>query len=271
MRMSLKKNADTQGYDPAKDVNAYPVLGGDGAYAFNVYDTYVDIISNDTYVDRFYAVSGIDNEKRVITLDYLGEKTDTTDTRTEPAVVPADKSSMEISTPIFDDVPSTSSYALALASLKRNGSIQGYDDGTYKPDSLINRAEFTKIMMGNATQSLKIYDCSVKIFSDVSTSEDTWYRDPVCHAFNEGIIAGYSDGTFKPEQNINYAEAAKIIVNAFNSAPNETTDPWYLQFINVFDSINGKPSTVESPDQKITRGEMGLMMYNFMDHALELQ
>jgi hypothetical protein len=265
-----EKNSQKTDYDPELDVNAYPVLGGPNAVGFDTSDAYVDLPTQDTTLQRYYAVTGIDNSKRSISLKLLGEKTDTKDSRTQPEAVPANMNSIQISTPIFGDITTSSPYALALANLKRNGSIQGYADGTFKPASLINRAEFTKIMMANYTSS-ETYDCAVAVFSDVSAAKSNWYRNPVCAAFHEGVIAGYSDHTFKPEQNINYAEAAKIIVNAFGVAPSEKTDPWYLQFTNVFDSINGKPSTVQAADQKITRGEMALMMYNFTGHALELQ
>jgi len=47
---------------------------------------------------------------------------------------------------VFSDVPDEASYAPAVTNLQKDGIIEGYEDGTFRPDATINRAEFTKII-----------------------------------------------------------------------------------------------------------------------------
>jgi len=130
---------------------------------------------------------------------------------------------------VFTDVTYTNKYYTALKYLKDNGIVGGYSDGSYKPDNKINRAEFTKIIIGAVTTQealtncaanyTKVGDYNVTLFPDVvfvmvGGNEPSWFFDYVCVAKFNGIIKGYSDGTFKPDRNINFAEAAKIVTNA---------------------------------------------------------
>lgn len=131
---------------------------------------------------------------------------------------------------IFSDVINGDSNFEAISWLWDNGVIEGYADGTFKPDITINRAEFLKMVYeadpafvsssGNEKACVEIgYDgpggnpdpaaCDYKPFSDVKAS--AWYNDYVLQAKAEGIIEGYKDGTFRPDQPISYAEAVKII------------------------------------------------------------
>jgi|WetSurMetagenome_2_1015567.scaffolds.fasta_scaffold113240_3 hypothetical protein len=175
---------------------------------------------------------------------------------------------------IFSDVEATSTYNDALTYLKPRGIIQGYSDGTYKPDNQINRAEFTKIavgLLGPETQ-----DCAATTasfagkFSDVETS--VWYADFVCLALNNNIIAGYPDGTFKPAQNINFAEAAKIIANADMLTVTTPTgsDPWYKGYVDALAAKNAIPATIKSFDQIITRGEMAEIIFRLKAEKTDL-
>lgn len=85
--------------------------------------------------------------------------------------------------------------------------IDGYADGTFRPLDSINRAELIKLLMSGANlqadQNLK------SCFSEVGA--EGWYVPWVCTAKQKGWVGGYADGTFKPENTVNKAEAAKII------------------------------------------------------------
>ncbi len=98
-----------------------------------------------------------------------------------------------------------------LASL---GIIDGYEDGTFKPDNTVKRSEFAKMivcMLGleNAANLLK---GEAGPFSDVAGTH--WASGYINVAEMKGIVGGYPDGTFKPEGTITYAEALKMILAA---------------------------------------------------------
>lgn len=91
---------------------------------------------------------------------------------------------------------------------QEKGLISGYEDGTFKPDNSVIRAEFV-IMLNKAlgfTQKGNV------TFSDVSAN--AWYYDAVAIAVEAGYCAGYEDGTFKPNATITRAEAAVMIAKA---------------------------------------------------------
>lgn len=270
---NYQKSSQDKSYNPADDINAYPLppLEVVEGSTLNPEDELVDMTAKDTYFHRVYTINGIDNERRLFFITHLEDKTDITAQKARETVnVPANLDmKLKTDTPVFKDIPANSTYAKAVLDLKRKGVVTGYTDGNYKTDNLINRAEFAKIIMTNY-RGTETYDCTLKIFRDVPSDADTWFRDPVCNAYHEGIITGYPDMTFRPGQHINVAEAAKMIIKANKVVPEKETDPWYRAFMSIFEKFNGIPPTISSPAQAITRGEMALLMYAMNEHVLEL-
>ncbi len=159
-------------------------------------------------------------------------------------------------TGIFSDVTSDTMYSEAITYLKDNNIVQGYPDGTFAPDSNINRAEFTKILVGAVNDGdITGSNC----FPDV---QDEWFAPYVCTAKKLGLIDGYPDGTFKPAEPINFAEAAKIIANAFKIQLGED-DPsaWFKKYITALQVEKAIPLSVEYFDEKITRDEMSEIIW----------
>lgn len=167
----------------------------------------------------------------------------------------------------FSDVSFTAENSEAIEYLKEKDVVDGYSDGTFKPDNKINRAEFTKIIIGAKFDQETIDSCIEKnvatgsktvFFPDVP--RDAWFAPFVCVAKTKGIISGYPDGTFKPENNISFAEEAKIIVNTFGFEV-EAGDNWYEGFVRKMDELNAIPRTVESFTEAVDRGEMAESVY----------
>jgi len=137
------------------------------------------------------------------------------------------------------------------------GIVEGYDDGTYRPDNEINRAEFTKILIEAKFPGEAIMgdDC----FTDVPAA--TWYSKYVCFAKEQGILSGYADGSFKPAQSINLAEALKITLETyFDDIPNVGGD-WYQKYWDYADSLGLILDDWDSASQNLTRGEMAELIY----------
>ena len=85
------------------------------------------------------------------------------------------------------------------------GYINGYGDGTFRPDKAMTRAEFVKVInrVFGFTQPAKV------VFTDMSL--DLWSYNEVAIAVKEGYINGYPDNTFRPDELITREEAAKVI------------------------------------------------------------
>lgn len=159
----------------------------------------------------------------------------------------------------FTDVSSDYSYLDAVNFVKTEGIVQGYSDGTYKPDNNINRAEFTKILIGAAYFDEMATAGGSDCFSDVSAAD--WFAKYVCFAKDRGIIGGYPDGTFKPAQNINIAEALKITLEVyFDSIPDAPGD-WFQKYWNFADTENYLLTEWTSAASGLTRGAMAELIY----------
>ena len=111
----------------------------------------------------------------------------------------------------FEDIEWDAWYAPYVESAYELGIINGYTDGTFKPDSLVNRAEAVKIIVNTyaITNDLTLTASSLP-FTD--TVEDAWYAPYISYAYHKGVVNGFKDGTFKPEDPVTRAEFCKIIV-----------------------------------------------------------
>lgn len=173
----------------------------------------------------------------------------------------------------FRDVPPSHPNFDAIQYVLDQGIVEGYPDGTFKPDQTINRAEFTKIVTLALFGQTMIDQCGTFYsFSDVP--RDAWYVKFVCRARDGWLLTGYPDGTFRPAQSINFGEAAKILANGYNLIQRteycngklcpdvDTVDhPWYEQYVRAIAEKNAIPTSISRFDQPITRGEMAEMIY----------
>lgn len=171
----------------------------------------------------------------------------------------------------FWDVPDEHRYADAINYISRSNIVQGYPDGSFQPDILVNRAEFVKILMRYeyGADGEQLAQCTTEWpYTDVPS--DAWYIRYLCRATDDGVIDGYSDNTFRPDYPINFAEAAKImsIVDVSTGkggglGPDEEGKPWYKRYIDHLALRRAVPLSIRSVDQYITRGEMVEMLYRF--------
>ena len=106
----------------------------------------------------------------------------------------------------FSDVPDSYPNSTAISYVQSHGIVKGYDDGTYRPDSLINRAEFTKIIVAGTTTEAQRSECkfneNLLTVAPRDVDITAWYAPYVCMALLDEIVRGYPDGTFQPDQNI---------------------------------------------------------------------
>lgn len=172
----------------------------------------------------------------------------------------------------FSDVISTHPYYEAIQWAQGQGIIEGYADGTFHPDAVINRAEFTKIVIGANFTSPAFRSCDPNVMYSYSDAEkETWYSPYLCLASQHEIVKGYADGTFRPEKNINFAEAAKIVAllstykNGIQTPdlrlPQDTGGPWYDVYVRHLKNKGVIPPSISAMDQLVTRGEMVFMMH----------
>lgn len=179
----------------------------------------------------------------------------------------------------FTDVPANSTYFESIEYLRTQNVLKGYLDGTFKPGTRINRAEFVHFVINpfildtnNMSACLKenvSSAASTIFFSDVS--RDAWYAIDVCFAKTKDLINGYPDGTYRPAHSINFVEAAKIISHVFrlNIEKNETGEFWYRPYVQRLSDLHAIPASITRFDQTMTRGEMAEIVYRLKVNATD--
>lgn len=114
---------------------------------------------------------------------------------------------------VYPDVKAGQWYNNAISTMTKAGIVDGYPDGTFRPDAPITRAEIAKIISLFAK-----LDKSESRFSDIAGH---WAEAYIRLAAGNGWIAGYPDGTFGPQRNITRAETATMINRVLDRVPSE--------------------------------------------------
>ena len=115
----------------------------------------------------------------------------------------------------FSDVTADSWYNQTVSTLARMGIVKGYEDGTFRPNAPITRAEFGAIATRFFAETGATYEPGT--FTDVTGNE--WFANAIQDAVNLGLIGGYPDGTVRPNNNITRAEACAIVNRTLGRVP----------------------------------------------------
>lgn len=137
--------------------------------------------------------------------------------------------------------------------------------------SRVNFSVYTPSAGNNTGTDGKGENTENNLFSDVGNQY--WAYKEICELYNAGVIAGYDDGTFRPESNITRAEFLKMLVSALKIEANTDKEvpfkdvaktAWYYDCIRDGYSaglINGTPDNTFAPDSLITREDIAAIVY----------
>ena len=157
-------------------------------------------------------------------------------------------------------------YQEAVSSLTELGIISGFQDGTYKPDNPIKRAEAAKIVIGmigcgGFAESSK---GSTK-FKDVAAS--FWATGFINAAVDISLFKGDAQGNFRPNDNISYSEIITVLIRALGMGPEvESSGKWpdnYLSKANELGIVNGVRWAKVSDGA--TRGNVAKLVWNTLN------
>ena len=155
--------------------------------------------------------------------------------------------------------------AEAITKLTGLDILKGYEDGTFKPENNITRAEFVAIMnRALGIDSLVSGPTAEAPFVDVPGSH--WAAGDIKYASDNGMVAGYGEGYFGPEDNVTYEQALKIIYNAMGYGPKASTMGSYPDNYLAMAAQDGilRGITVESYAGAATRGNICSILYEAM-------
>lgn len=114
-----------------------------------------------------------------------------------------------------------------IQALVDKGIIDGYPDGTFKPDQPITRAEFSKLV----AKAFKYQPANQGYFSDTA---DHWAKPYINEVASQKVMNAFSDGTFRPQDQLNRSQMATFLTRIVNlGKPEEKYEPWSTSFSDV--------------------------------------
>lgn len=169
----------------------------------------------------------------------------------------------------FSDVSSADYYYDAVHYLYCMGAINGYPDGTFRPNSNTTRAQVTKIIV--SAKSWPLQNPLVPSFSDVPRDNSFYQYIETARVHN--IIGGYSDGTFLPNANITRSQLTKVVSLtqgwALENPPTPTFSdvapgtPFYIYIETAARRgvVSGYSDGMFRPGNPATRGQISKIIY----------
>lgn len=185
----------------------------------------------------------------------------------------------------FSDSANVSAWATnAVTKLANAGVISGRANGTFDPQGTLNRAEVAKIAV--LSGKLTTDTTGAPHFNDVAPTD--WFYPFVETLYNKGIVGGINNGaldsnglaTFNPAGTLNRAEAAKILVDAFNLEKAHAGNPpnfrdvaknaWYFDYVETAYAhglVTGYASGMFGPANAVTREQIAVIAQNSREEA----
>lgn len=154
----------------------------------------------------------------------------------------------------YSDVPEGAFYKDSVERLTDLGVISGMGDGTFAPDNLITRAEFSVIAVKAANYK---EGGSSLLFSDVPSS--FWGAKYIATAAENKLIYGYPDGSFHPGENITYAQALTILMRLLGYSSGEIGRGYPYGYIDKAQELGICDGLSFNADDRITRGVVALI------------
>ncbi|WP_079478512.1 S-layer homology domain-containing protein [Halobacillus salinus] len=146
------------------------------------------------------------------------------------------------------------------------GLINGYRDGSFKPDKDITRAEVTKVIV----DELGIGGAYKYDFSDIAGH---WAKESIHAAAAKRVVNGYTNGTFQPDESITRAEVSSILVRAYElksgtgsgagSFKDLESQKWYYKDVSTMidnQLVNGYGDGSFKPEDSVTRAEFAAFL-----------
>lgn len=169
-------------------------------------------------------------------------------------------------TPKLTDIAGTK-YEEAVKSLVELKVVNGFEDNTFRPTENVTRAQFAKMLVEALHLEAKA-DAAELTFTDLSDAH--WAYNYIKTAVDNGIINGYPDNTFKPDNSVTYAESMAMILRAMKLEETMADKSWPMGYINEAKDAGLLESVDYSePNVPANRGETAISLYNMIQKIKE--
>ena len=155
--------------------------------------------------------------------------------------------------------------ATAIETLRLMGVLDGYSDGTFRPNAALSRAQFCKMAVYAMDGSSELGRYStVTIFPDVKPS--FWASSYINMAAKKGVIAGFADGKFKPNQTVTAGQAVTILMRGLGYKDENMGGVWPQGYMAEAKTCGLLKSTgITSAYSALTRGQAAKLFLNLFE------
>lgn len=161
----------------------------------------------------------------------------------------------------YSDIEAWTEYSEPVARLGALGILNGYDDGTFRPNDRITRAEFAKVIVCALQKEQDAMSGGyVSPFDDVMAGE--WYVPYINFVSDNSIVTGYVDGTYKPDNDITYAEVSTIILRMLGYNETDLGYYWPNNYVTKANSMRLANMDWADPNAAVTRSTAAIMLDN---------
>ena len=139
------------------------------------------------------------------------------------------------------------------------GIISGYEDGSFKPGATITRAEFARIIVSAANKENEAKSTGfIASFADVPSG--LWSAPYINYVSANGIVSGYSDGSFRPDKTISFAECLTIMMRVLGYKEDTVGYFWPDNYVNAANSLGISSDMPYGVNQPVTRSDAAMML-----------
>ena len=151
----------------------------------------------------------------------------------------------------------------AVETLMALGVVDGYDDGTYKPEKMVTRAEMVKLII-EAQGYGELAEGSTTTFVD---AQGHWAEKYIGFAASMKIVKGYPDGTFKPNEEMSVNEALAMVIRALGYTDEVLKGSWPTNYkVKALDL--GLTDDMSSLSGFASRADVAILFYNALEAEL---
>jgi hypothetical protein len=151
-------------------------------------------------------------------------------------------------------------YQEEVETLMALGVVNGYPDGTFKPERTVTRAEMAKLLV-EALGYGELAEGATATFPDV---QGTWAESYVGFAASMDLVLGYPDGTFKPSQPMTMDEAMTMVIRALGYTDEVLKGSWPTNYkVKALDL--GLTANVTSLSGEAARANVAVLLFNALD------
>lgn len=165
----------------------------------------------------------------------------------------------------FTDIADTD-YAKAVETLTALGVVTGYEDGTYRPDKTVTRAEMAKLIV----EILGYGDLVAGSKSQFTDTQGHWADPWIALAAGKGLVLGTGEGKFTPDRTVSYDEAITMVVRAlgYTDASNELKSMTWPTNFKVKAAELGLTKDVKLATAGADRGGVAQLLFNALTATL---